>query len=94
MTVFAGIAEFERDLIRERAGAGREAAKKRGVGFGRILKLTSDQKQLAFLLLNEGKSAQDIAGIVHVHSATIYPACVRTIRRRFLLWVNFALISV
>jgi hypothetical protein len=28
------------------------------------LKFTSDQKQLAFLLLNEGKSAQDIAGIV------------------------------
>ncbi len=27
MTVFAGIAEFERDLIRERSGAGREAAK-------------------------------------------------------------------
>ena len=31
MTIFAGIAEFERDLIRERTGAGREAAKKRGV---------------------------------------------------------------
>jgi len=30
MTIFAGIAEFERDLIRERTGAGREAAKKRG----------------------------------------------------------------
>ena len=29
MTIFAGIAEFERDLIRERTGAGREAAKKR-----------------------------------------------------------------
>src|ERR1700730_2193393 len=28
-------AEFERDLIRERTGAGREAAKKRGVQFGR-----------------------------------------------------------
>ena len=27
VTVFAGIAEFERDLIRERTGAGREAAK-------------------------------------------------------------------
>jgi len=29
MTVFAGIAEFERDLIRERTGAGRVAAKQR-----------------------------------------------------------------
>jgi DNA invertase Pin-like site-specific DNA recombinase len=28
MTIFAGIAEFERDLIRERTGAGREAARK------------------------------------------------------------------
>jgi hypothetical protein len=39
MTIFAGIAEFERDLIRERTGAGREAAKKRGVQFGRPRKL-------------------------------------------------------
>jgi DNA invertase Pin-like site-specific DNA recombinase len=31
MTEFAGIAEFERSLIRERTGAGRVAAKKRGV---------------------------------------------------------------
>jgi DNA invertase Pin-like site-specific DNA recombinase len=29
MTIFAGIAEFERDLIRERTGAGREAARKK-----------------------------------------------------------------
>jgi DNA invertase Pin-like site-specific DNA recombinase len=35
MTIFAGIAEFERDLIRERTSAGREAAQKRGVRFGR-----------------------------------------------------------
>jgi len=37
MTVFAGIAEFERDLIRERTSAGRDAAKQRGVRFGRLL---------------------------------------------------------
>src|SRR6267378_4257341 len=35
MTIFAGIAEFERDLIRERTGAGRDAARKRGARFGR-----------------------------------------------------------
>jgi DNA invertase Pin-like site-specific DNA recombinase len=28
MTLFAGIAKFERDLIRERTGAGRETAQK------------------------------------------------------------------
>jgi DNA invertase Pin-like site-specific DNA recombinase len=47
MTIFAGIAEFERDLIRERTGAGREAAKKRGVRFGRPRKLALDQDELA-----------------------------------------------
>jgi len=35
MTVFAGIAEFERDLIRERTGVGRAAAKIRGIRPGR-----------------------------------------------------------
>jgi len=35
ITVFAGIAEFERDLIIERTSTGRIAAKERGVKFGR-----------------------------------------------------------
>ena len=35
LTVFAGIAEFERALIIGRTGAGREAARARGVRFGR-----------------------------------------------------------
>lgn len=43
MTVFAGIAEFERDLIRERAAAGRMVAKSKGVHFGRPRKLNSQQ---------------------------------------------------
>jgi hypothetical protein len=52
MTVFAGIAEFERDLIRERTAAGREAAKKRGVRFGRPRKLALDQNELARRLVS------------------------------------------
>ncbi len=47
MTLFAGIAEFERDLIRERTGAGRADAQKRGVRFGRRQKMNDDQKSLA-----------------------------------------------
>ena len=43
LTVFAGIAEFERALIRERTGAGRIAAQKRGVKFGRPPKLTAER---------------------------------------------------
>ena len=72
MTVFAGIAEFERDLIRERTGAGREAAKKRGVQFGRPRKLNPEQTQLVRRLLDEGKSVRDLAETFDVHIATIY----------------------
>ena len=35
MTFFAGLAEFERDLLRDRTDAGRKAALARGVAFGR-----------------------------------------------------------
>jgi DNA invertase Pin-like site-specific DNA recombinase len=72
MTIFSGIAEFERALIRERTSAGREAAKKRGVRFGRPPKLTADQRLLACRLVSEGKSVREIASIFNVHSATIY----------------------
>jgi DNA invertase Pin-like site-specific DNA recombinase len=44
LTVFAGIAEFERDLIRERTGAGRVIAKANGVRFGRPRKLNTEQR--------------------------------------------------
>lgn len=72
MTVFAGISEFERELIRERTSAGRVHAKKRGVRFGRPHRLSSDQKQLAFRLLEEGKSVRQVASTFDVHVATIY----------------------
>jgi DNA invertase Pin-like site-specific DNA recombinase len=68
MTVFAGIAEFERDLIHERTGAGREAAKQRGVQFGRPPKLNPDQVHLAQKLLAEGKAVRDIARTFSVRS--------------------------
>jgi putative transposase len=72
MTIFSGIAEFERGLIRERTSAEREAAKKRGVRFGRPPKLNADQKLLARRLVSEGKPAREIATVFNVHAATIY----------------------
>lgn len=72
MTMFAGIAEFERGLICERTGLGRIAAKARGVRFGRPQKLNSEQKLLALRLLNEGKSAGEVARTFGVHIATVY----------------------
>jgi DNA invertase Pin-like site-specific DNA recombinase len=72
MIVFAGIAEFERDLIRERTSVGREAAKQRGVRFGRPRKLNPDQARLASQLISDGKAVREIARTFNVHEATIY----------------------
>ena len=70
--MFAGIAEFERDLIRERTSTGRIAAQKRGVRFGRPRKLSQDQAKLAQRLLDEGKLVREVAETFEVHVATIY----------------------
>ncbi len=72
MTVFAGISEFECDLIRERTGEGRKAAKKRGVRFGRPKKLSDEQKKLALRLIGERQSVRDIATMFNVNRSTVY----------------------
>jgi DNA invertase Pin-like site-specific DNA recombinase len=74
LTVFAGLAEFERELIKERTGTGRIAAKERGVRFGRPSSLSPDQTVLARRLLDEGKSAREVAETFGVHKTTIYRA--------------------
>lgn len=74
LTVFAGIAEFERALINERTGAGRSAAKARGVRFGRPPKLSHEQVEAGRQLIEGGKSARDAARILSCHPATLYRA--------------------
>jgi DNA invertase Pin-like site-specific DNA recombinase len=72
LTVFAGMAEFERALIRERTRAGRDVAKRCGVRFGRPPKLNAEQQQLVARLLAEGMSVKDVAKTFGVHVSTIY----------------------
>lgn len=72
LTVFGGIAEFERALIRERTALGRTAAKRDGVTFGRPRKLSKDQVEIVQRLSNEGKSLSQIAATFKVHESTIY----------------------
>src|SRR3954464_8654561 len=60
LTVFAGIAEFERALIHQRTSAGRTAAKRRGVCFGRPPALTAEQVALGGLVA-EGASVREVA---------------------------------
>jgi DNA invertase Pin-like site-specific DNA recombinase len=74
LTVFAGIAEFERSLIHQRTSSGREAAKKRGVRFGRPPKLTPDQVALGRRLIEEGTSVREVATLLKCHHATLYRA--------------------
>lgn len=74
LTVFAGIAEFERALILSRTGAGQRAAKARGVRFGRPPKLGPEQLALARRLVGEGTSAREVAKMLNVHVATLYRA--------------------
>ena len=71
MTIFTGIAEFERDLIRERTSVGREAAMKRGVKFGCPKKLSPEQKELILKLREEGKSTTELAKTFNVDRSTI-----------------------
>jgi hypothetical protein len=52
------------NVARGAAGAGREAAKKRGVRFGRPRKLTLDQGELARRLVSEGKAVREIASLL------------------------------
>jgi DNA invertase Pin-like site-specific DNA recombinase len=60
-TLVAAIAEFERDLIRERTGAGRERAKRNGVKFGPKFKLSAYQRAEALRRRSAGESVTDIA---------------------------------
>jgi len=70
--VMAGIAEFERDLIRERTSAGRIAAKKRGVKFGRPRKIDDGQAVIIEDALRNGASISEIADAFSVSPDTIY----------------------
>ena len=63
MSLFSGLAEFERDLIRDRTHVGRAAALERGVKFGRPAKMTDEQLKLARRLLKQGKSIRYTADV-------------------------------
>jgi DNA invertase Pin-like site-specific DNA recombinase len=75
LTVFAGIADFERALIVERTSTGRIAAKARGVRFGPRPSLSAEQIAHARQLTEQdGKPAIEVARLLGVHRATLYRA--------------------
>ena len=60
-TLLSAIAEFERDLIRERTGEGRKRAMAKGVRFGRKPKLSAFQRQEALKRRAAGETLATIA---------------------------------
>jgi len=71
--VFGALAEFERDLVRERTRAGLAAARDRGVKLGRPRALGAEQIEMArTLMANPRLSARQVAEQLGVHRATLY----------------------
>ncbi|WP_273242308.1 recombinase family protein [Hyphomonas atlantica corrig.] len=70
VTVLAGVAEFERSLIRQRTGEGRRRAQSQGVRFGRPPALAPAQQKEA-LRLAEAKGNRYAAEIMGVSIATV-----------------------
>ena len=76
--IFAALAEFERELIRERTLAGLTAARSRGRFGGRRRKLTPTHIDYAKRLLADPKAkVGDVAAVFGVDRATLYRALER-----------------
>lgn len=69
--VFASIAQFERERIRERTMEGLAAARKKGRIGGRPPALSEDQKTEVRRLKSEGRAIKDIAALFKVSVATV-----------------------
>ena len=76
--IFGALAEFERELIRERTRAGLAAARARGRQGGRPKKLGTPQKlAMAQALYDDGThSVEDICKMLGISRATFYRAII------------------
>jgi DNA invertase Pin-like site-specific DNA recombinase len=80
--IFASLAEFERDLIRERTNAGLSAARARGRKGGRPQGVDAKKQKAALALKKEGAhSIREICEIVGIARNTYYSTRVRRTSR-------------
>lgn len=71
--LFGALAEFERDLIRERTQAGLQAARARGRKGGRPKSLSENKTALLYRLYDEKKhSIKEICDILDISKSTLY----------------------
>ena len=71
LTVLGGLAEFERSLIMERTGEGRERARREGRRLGRPPKLTAHQRALVAQWRAQGQDNAQIARALGVSRSTV-----------------------
>jgi DNA invertase Pin-like site-specific DNA recombinase len=72
--IFASLAEYERELIHERAAVARQAARARGKQTGRPRALSADQVRLARRMREAGESVSTICTTLRVARSTVYRA--------------------
>jgi DNA invertase Pin-like site-specific DNA recombinase len=70
--VLGAVAQFERDVLRERTVAGMRAAKRRGEHIGRPAALSPAQVREAKKMLGRGESPNHVARILRVGRSTLY----------------------
>lgn len=71
--IFAALAEFEADLIRERTKAGLAAARARGRLGGRPRKMTKEKLRMAMAAMSDSKSnATEVANSLGITRSSLY----------------------
>jgi DNA invertase Pin-like site-specific DNA recombinase len=75
-SVLGAVAQFERDVLRERTVAGIRAAQARGEHVGRPRVLTASQVREARKMLDRGENASHVARVMRVGRSTLYRAMV------------------
>ena len=77
LSVLGAVAQFERDLIRERQVEGIALAKARGAYRGRKRALTDEEAAKAFRRVNSGESKASVARDLHISRETLYQSLRR-----------------
>lgn len=72
------LAEYEREVLRERTVAGMAAARRRGVHVGRRPSVTPAQASEAKRMMDEGRPVREVARLFRTSPASLYRALGRT----------------
>uniref|UniRef100_UPI0026993A8F recombinase family protein n=1 Tax=unclassified Rhodococcus (in: high G+C Gram-positive bacteria) TaxID=192944 RepID=UPI0026993A8F len=70
--IFGSLAEFERDLVKERTMAGLAAARARGRIGGQPAKIDADKARHIRRMLDDGTPTTEIASVLGIGRATLY----------------------